>query len=180
MAFPSDLVVTIPRLVTPRLVLRAFRPNDFADYEANMNDPEATKYTSRPASGDRTMWWSFAAQTAGWVLGGAGWWAVEHRETAQTVGMVGVFIRDSAPDDYEIGWSIYRAFWRQGYAAEAARAALDYAFVGHHAPRVVAHIDGANDASIAVSKKLGMTYEKDIDFYGKPIGRYLVSRPNTD
>lgn len=170
----SALTVSVPRLPTPRLVLRAFQSRDYPDYAVEMADPEATRFTARPA--ERAVWWSFAAASGGWVLDGAGWWAVELRETGRAIGLVGVFVRETAPEDFEIGWAIYRAHWRKGYAVEAARAALDYAFEGHRASKVIAHIDQENVASVAVGRKIGLVYEKDVDFFDKKIGRYLITR----
>jgi len=117
----------------------------------------------------------FLAASGSWVLQGAGWWSVEVRETGEVVGDVGAFVRETCPD-FEIGWTLYRRFWGRGFAIEAARAALAFTFESLHARRVVAHITAANAASVAVAQRLGMTYESDVDFFGEPIGRYVVER----
>ncbi len=104
-----------------------------------------------------------------------GWWALELRETGEVVGEVGAFLRETSPD-FEIGWNLYRRFWGQGFAIEGARAALAYTFEGHRAKRAIAHIASANRASIAVSEKLGMAFEAEVDFFGQPIGRYAIER----
>lgn len=174
MKVEDSLTITIPRLTTPRLLLREFRMADFDAYAANMVDPEATKFLSGPVD-RRTSWRTFLAATGSWVLNGAGWWALEVRETGEVVGEVGAFLRERCPD-FEIGWNLYRRFWGQGFAFEGARAALDYAFEGHGAKRVIAHIAAANTPSVAVSQKLGMTYESEVDFFGTPIGRYAIER----
>jgi RimJ/RimL family protein N-acetyltransferase len=56
----------------------------------------------------------------------------------------------------ELGWRLGRDFWGHGYAANAARIALDLARE-QRIRRVVAMIQDGNDASIAVARKLGMT-----------------------
>ena len=168
------LTITIPHLPTPRLLLREFRAADFDGYAQNMADPEATKFLSGTVD-RRTAWRLFSAATGSWVLNGAGWWTLEVRETGEVVGEVGAFVRETCPD-FEIGWNLYRRFWRHGLAIEAAKAALDFTFESHRAKRVIAHIASANSASIAVSTKLGMTYENDVDFFGEQIGRYAIER----
>jgi RimJ/RimL family protein N-acetyltransferase len=174
MSDAAFVTVTIPRITTARLLLREFREADFEDYAANMADPEATKFLSGGADrrGARRI---FQAAAGSWVLQGAGWWSVENRETGEVVGDVGTFLRETCPD-YEIGWTLYRRFWGQGFASEAAKAALAFTFESHRAKRVIAHIKAENTASVAVGQRLGMTYESDVDFFGEPIGRYAIER----
>lgn len=166
--------VTVPRVQTERLLLREPRRTDFEEFAANAADPEATVYLSG-VSDRRTAWRIWLAATGAWVLDGKGWWAIEHRESRAMVGTVGVFVRESAPD-FEIGWTVFRPHWRKGYAAEAAQAALDHALGEYGAARVIAYIDPKNEASIGVSKRLGMHYEGVADFYGQPSSRYAIER----
>jgi RimJ/RimL family protein N-acetyltransferase len=166
-------VVSIPRIATPRLSLREFRMPDFDAYAANAADPEATKFLSGPTD-RRSAWRIFSAGAGSWVVQGAGWWALEVRETGAVVGNVGAFFREGCPD-LEVGWTLYRRHWGQGYAIEGAKAALAYGIEKHRPTRVIAHIAHANSASIAVSKKLGMTYETEVDFFGERCGRYLLT-----
>jgi len=174
MKVEGSLTLTIPRLTTPRLLLREYRMADFDAYAENMAEPEATKFLSGTVD-RRAAWRMFSAATGSWVLNGAGWWALEVRETGEVVGEVGAFLRERCPD-FEIGWNLYRRFWGQGFAIEGARAALDFTFESHRARRVIAHIAAANTASFAVGQKLGMTYECEVDFFGAPIGRYAIER----
>jgi RimJ/RimL family protein N-acetyltransferase len=107
------------------------------------------------------------------MLRGAGWWAAELRETGEVVGTVGAFFREASPE-LEIGWSIYRRFWRRGFATEAAAAALAFAVERHSAEWVIAHISAENLASVRVAEHLGMRYERDVDFFGMTIGRFVI------
>jgi RimJ/RimL family protein N-acetyltransferase len=148
---------------------------DFDAYATNLTDPVATKFTSG-LQDRRAAWRSFAAQTGSWLLNGGGWWAVEQREGGAVVGTVGAFFRETDATLVELGWSFYRPYWGQGFASEAAAAALRYALDTHGGRQVVAHISAENFASIGVSKHLGMKYERDVDFYGEPVGRYVLMR----
>lgn len=172
---PSAALVSIPRLTTARLLLREFRMADFEAYAANLADPAATTFTGGPCD-RRAAWRAFAAQTGSWVLNGGGWWAVEQREGGAFVGTVGTFVRETAEDRVELGWSLHPAYWGQGFATEAAAAALQFALDTRGAREVIAHIAAANLASLGVSKHLGMKYDADVDFYGEPIGRYVFTR----
>jgi RimJ/RimL family protein N-acetyltransferase len=55
----------------------------------------------------------------------------------------------------EIGWTVARAHWGKGYAAEAARAAVEWAHDQLGAGHIVSLIDPGNEQSIRVAEKLG-------------------------
>jgi RimJ/RimL family protein N-acetyltransferase len=105
----------------------------------------------------------------------SGWWAVELREPTEVVGWVGAFFRETSPH-LEVGWTFRPKFWRQGFATEAARAALAYGIEKYDARRVIAHIANANVASVKVSQNLGMRYEADIPFFDDVVGLYALER----
>jgi RimJ/RimL family protein N-acetyltransferase len=171
---------SIERITTPRLLLRELRLTDFETYARHRAVPEANVYVGG-AVDRRNAWRMFASLTGQWMVTGAGWWAVEVRDTAEFIGVVGAFYRDTSLPlepwtDIELGWSLFQPHWGNGYATEAARAALTFAFEHHRAPRAIAHIAAANVASVGVAKKIGMAYEREVDFYGEPISRYVLAR----
>jgi RimJ/RimL family protein N-acetyltransferase len=164
--------VSVPHLRTPRLTLREYRVSDFDAFAANLADPVAAAYIGNHDR--RSAWRVFGCNTGEWILRGAGWWAVELRESGALVGNVGAFFRETWPE-IEIGWNVFRPYWRQGIAAEAAGEILRYVFEVRRERRATALIDPMNAPSLRVAARLGMTYESDADFYGKPIGRHVKS-----
>jgi [ribosomal protein S5]-alanine N-acetyltransferase len=58
--------------------------------------------------------------------------------------------------EWEIGWALHRDVWGKGYATEAARAMLGFAFSELGVHRVVAFCNALNTASYRVMEKLGM------------------------
>jgi RimJ/RimL family protein N-acetyltransferase len=64
----------------------------------------------------------------------------------------------------EVGWRLARPFWGQGFALEAARAALQFGFEEIHLMEVVAHASVRNDRSRRVMAKLGMSHDGAEDF----------------
>ena len=66
--------------------------------------------------------------------------------------------------DHEIGWLIREDRWRRGYAEEAVRAILEWAFLRVGAPHVVALTSTSNEPSWRLMEKLGMTRREDLDF----------------
>ena len=82
------------------------------------------------------------------------------KETGELVGHCGIKRVDNALahnlGDYEVGWLVREDRWRRGYAEEAMRAVLDWAFGRVGAPFVVALTSDLNVASWKLMEKLGM------------------------
>lgn len=169
----ETMSVAIPRVVTPRLVLRAYKRSDFEAYRENSADPLAVAFTGGVVD-SRTAWRFFCAGTGGWILGTGGWLAVTLPADDRMIGVVGAFRREIAPDLVEVGWTIFRDHWRNGYAAEAAKGMVDLAFDEWKEDRVIAYIAATNTASLGVARSIGMTYDGEGSFYGEPCGRYAI------
>jgi RimJ/RimL family protein N-acetyltransferase len=164
----NPFTVSVPHLQTERLMLREYRRDDF--------DVFADHCSTHFAPADRhTAWRIFSSHAGLWLIHGAGWWAVEERQTGQLVGSVGAFFREESTV-MELGWNTYSAFWGQGFANEAAAAALNYALEIRREPKVRALIASANESSLRVARRLGLTYETETELYGKAIGSYTRER----
>jgi ribosomal-protein-alanine N-acetyltransferase len=58
--------------------------------------------------------------------------------------------------EWEVGWAVHPDEWGKGFATEAARGMIDWAFTQFGLHRVVAFCHVDNAASIRVMEKLGM------------------------
>jgi RimJ/RimL family protein N-acetyltransferase len=67
---------------------------------------------------------------------------------------------------FELGWGLAKPQWGRGYAIEAARAALRYAFEELRRERVISLIRPANARSIRVAETLGETLAGDTQLLG--------------
>ncbi len=104
----SGFTNSVPYLYTERLMLREYRRQDFDVFAAHLADPVSAAHLV-PA--DRhAAWRIFCSQAGLWLLHGAGWWAVEEKETGRPVGNIGAFFREDSTV-MELGWNTYRAFW---------------------------------------------------------------------
>lgn len=143
----------IPTLETERLVLRALRRSDIDDYAALNADPDVMCHIG--GVWDRGRSWRHLAFLIGhWPLGGAGMWALEHKETGAFVGIVGFSEPEGWPG-FELAGKLVRRWWRHGYATEAARAALAHAFDVLEKDRVISLVRPHNRASIRFVERLG-------------------------
>lgn len=98
---------------------------------------------------------------------GLGFWALEHAETGRFLGFTGLSVpRFEAhfTPAVEIGWRLSRAAWGHGYAAEAARRALTFAFTDLSLPEIVSFTSTTNLRSQAVMARIGMTHDSAGDF----------------
>ncbi|WP_375290584.1 GNAT family N-acetyltransferase [Qipengyuania sp.] len=90
------------------------------------------------------------------------------KDTGELVGHCGIKRVDNAlahnQGDHEIGWLVREDRWRRGYAEEAMRAVLEWAFGRVGAPHVVALTSRMNEASWRLMEKLGMRRRTDLDF----------------
>lgn len=164
---------SIPLLQTERLRLREYRREDFDLFADHLVDPESSAHLG---SADRpTAWRIFSSQAGLWLLHGAGWWAIEDKQTGQLVGTVGAFYREQSAV-MEMGWNTYRAFWGKGIANEAAAAVLAYAFEVRHELKVQALVGAGNESSRRVAQRLGMSYEMETELHGKSISCYSIER----
>lgn len=80
--------------------------------------------------------------------------------SGEIIGEAGINVGDSRSASGSIFFTMSRAIWSQGYATEAAKAVLDFAFTGLNLHRVVATVHPENVASrTVITRKLGMQYE---------------------
>lgn len=153
-------------ITTERLLLRRWRPADLDPFAALNSDPEVMAEFPNPL--DRAASDALAAH-AQRLLATHGWgpWAVELRTQARFIGLVGLApVTFDAPftPAVEIAWRLSREAWGHGYATEAARAALSFAFDQLQLPRVVSFTSTTNLRSQAVMQRLGMTRTPGWDF----------------
>lgn len=167
----------IPTLTTERLRLRSFRKSDLDDYAALNADREVLRYLGGgPEPWDRGRASRHMAFLLGhWQVWGSGTWAVTHRESGAFLGMVGYSEPEGWPG-LELAWTLVRRSWGQGYATEAARAALNYAFNVWKRDRVISLIYPGNDASIRVAERLGERLEGTISHLGRELLCYGLDR----
>jgi RimJ/RimL family protein N-acetyltransferase len=173
-----------PPLKTERLVLRRWRYGDRAPFAAMNADPEVMEYFPAALTPDQSDALIDRIET-GFERRGFGFWALEVAETKQFIGFTGLSVpRFEAhfTPAVEIGWRLTRPSWGHGYASEAARRALAFAFTDLGLAEVVSFTSRTNLRSQAVMKRIGMTNDPADDFdrpaldEGHPLRRHVLWR----
>jgi len=163
------------RLETERLILRMFRESDTDAYAEMMADPEVMRFLGGRPLPRAEAWRSMALMLGHWQLRGYGFWAVEERASGEMVGRVGCWRPEGWPG-LEVGWTLRRSFWGRGYATEAARASVDYAFTALEQARVISLIAPENAGSIRVAERLGERPAGEWEVFGTKVIVYAVGR----
>lgn len=151
---------------TPRLLMRGWRESDLAPYAALNADPEVTRYLAGPLTREQSDAMVERIER-GFAEHGFGLWAVEIVATGEFVGFTGLSVpgfEAHFTPAVEVGWRLARAAWGNGYATEAARAAVAYGFGEAGLDEIVSFTTAANRASRAVMQRLGMTRDPADDF----------------
>jgi RimJ/RimL family protein N-acetyltransferase len=174
----SPDTIRIPKLSTPRLLLRALVAEDFEAYAAMMADPSVTRHLGDGRPLTRTAAWFQMAMFAGhWVLHGFGLWAVEERATGRFIGRIGCHEPEGFPV-FELAYTLAPEAWGKGYAREGADAALRYAREVLGRTAIASIIRPANAASIRVAQSLGAKAAETVEFFGAPAVLYRYAAPS--
>ena len=163
-----------PVLTTERLVLRPYRPQDLDAQASCLADPEVVRYIGGTPVLREDAWRKMLTAPGLWDWFGYGYWAVERREDGAWLGQIGFadFKRDMTPSIEglpEMGWIFAPDAQGQGYASEAAAAALDWADRTLRAPEIVAIIDVENAPSIRVAEKAGFDAREEARYRDETI-----------
>lgn len=167
----------VPVIETERLILREFREDDFPVYEKLAADPDVMRFLGGKTQTQVEAWRHMAFMVGHWTLRGYGYFAAEEKATRQFIGRVG-FTNPTGWPGFELGWTIAPSHQGRGFASEAARRLLDYAFTELDRSHVISLIHRDNTPSRRVAERLGEKVEGETEVLGMPVLIYGIDRPN--
>lgn len=146
-----------PVLTTERLILRAPGPQDWPLWRDFIATDRA-RFVGGPVGPDKA-WRAFGHVIGHWVLRGFGSFVFCARGGDRALGLTGPWFPEGWPEP-EIGWTLWDSTREgQGYAAEAATAALGHAFRTLGWTTAVSYIAPDNTRSQALARRLGAVPE---------------------
>jgi [ribosomal protein S5]-alanine N-acetyltransferase len=153
-------ITTPPIINTERLILRLVDRDDLpALFDVNC-DPAVTRflpYSAWQTMDDANDWYE---RTLKRQETGAAWqFAIVLRATARALGTCLLFNFDEGSRRAETGYVLGQAYWSKGYASEAMRGLIAYAFGTLDLRRLEAQINPQNLASCALIERLGFERE---------------------
>jgi RimJ/RimL family protein N-acetyltransferase len=176
-------------LSTDRLILRTWKSDDIPLMAAISSDPlvmEHFPYTQDLAATQKLI----AHIQDHYEKYGYCLYALEIKNTGEFIGFVGLnhpsfdipgFIPKSLPI-VEIGWRLSSTHWGKGYATEAAKAVLKYAFNELNLKEIISFTVPANIKSRRVMEKIGLHHSETDDFNhpkideGSPLKQHVLYR----
>ncbi|MER6916645.1 GNAT family N-acetyltransferase [Streptomyces sp. NPDC000594] len=159
---------------TERLSLRPFRVED-AELFVSLHADERVNHYVGAYSLDKAVDRLRMSQRQ-WAERGHGILAVHRKEDDAFIGRCGLTHWENF-DETEIGWTLTADSWGRGYATEAARAVLDWAFTAVKTDYFTAMIHPGNTASVRVAERLGFTPLRDDTMFGRGVTIYSVDHP---
>lgn len=159
----------IPEIETERLILRRPVSADIEHWVGFLGDPDFGRYVPRSRAnrtpreraertirGLQALWEQQPLSAMGW--------AITRKGDSQFIGQCNI---DALPEtnDMELSYLLGKPYWGQGFATEAARAAVCFGFEHTTWDRIVAGVVPANVASWRVLEHLGFVHEKDVNYY---------------
>lgn len=141
---------------TERLAFRKWTADDLTLAESLWCDPEVMRFIGGPYSQEEIVA-RIERELANDATHGVQYWPIFTRDGNAFAGCCGLKPHQDERHRLEIGFQLRPAFWRAGYASEAARAVIAYAFDALEATTLFAGRHPRNEASHALLVKLGFT-----------------------
>ncbi len=169
-----------PTLETSRLILRPPIQEDFEDYAALGREEETMRYIGGLML-PHTAWRFMASVAGSWALLGHGMFSVIEKQTGRWIGRLGPWYPGGESGGWpgpEVGWGLIASAQGKGYAAEGARASIDYVFDELGWEHVIHCIHKDNAPSIRLAERLGSYRQREdvrlpppmdvaVDIYGQ-------------
>lgn len=164
--------------------MRPWRDSDRAAFAVMNDDPDVMRYLPAMLTAEESSALVDRIE-AHFAEHGFGLWALEVPGVAPFIGYCGllrVHFEAHFTPAVEIGWRLARPYWDQGYATEAARAALEWGFINFNVDEIVSFTVPANKRSRRVMERIGMSHDPADDFdhprlpAGHPLERHVLYR----
>lgn len=159
-----------------RLIVRQLTLQDTPGLTEILSDPEVMKFSVRGVCDeDETR------QFIDWCLEcylshGVGPWALLEKASGCLIGFCG--IGPELVDDVEeinLGYRLAPGFWNQGFATEAVKGVISYAFDQTHLESVVVIIEPEHTASVRVTEKAGFGDYTIHEFHDRTVRLYRMT-----
>lgn len=172
----ADFLMSVADLVTPRLLLTQCEEAELGELHKLWNEPVIGRYLWK----GQLISLDQAAQILQESLLlrkkiGVGLWLIRLWPDCHVIGFCG-FGPDDNMEDTLLVYGLRPEEQRKGFALEATRAVLAYAFANEAFSRIYAHADTENQRSRTLLLRLGMRFEKEICAGERSVMRYVLLR----
>lgn len=161
---------------TERLVARKLSHQDVPVLAKILSDPEVMKFSVRGVCDEEAT-----RKFVDWCLEcyssrGIGPWALSEKGSGDLIGFCGVGPElIGEVEEVNLGYRLARRFWNQGFATEAVKGVMQYAFDQKHCESVVVIIEPEHTASVRVTEKAGFGDYTVQEFHNRPVCLYRMT-----
>jgi [ribosomal protein S5]-alanine N-acetyltransferase len=165
-------------LETERLVLRRLTRDDVDAIFAMIGDPVAMQYYPRRFEHKDAEEW-IERNLHRYAEDGYGLYAAVLKTDGDVIGDCGLVAQQiEGHAEIEVGYHLRRDQWGHGYATEAARGCMEYAFDTLDAAKVISLIRPENLPSRRVAERNGMQVERQMMYFERTHLMYAKSKPS--
>jgi ribosomal-protein-alanine N-acetyltransferase len=166
-----------PKLVTPRLLLRAPGERDIPAWFARATDVDSASLAGDPVPDDISSgkrWLARSRQR--FADGQAIRWSIDRTGISDAIGTITLSFSATDAKAAALGFVLARAHWGLGLASEAAREVLRCGFETLALEQVEAEAAVRNSASLRIFAKLGFKHIGSFidEFDGEPCERFVL------
>jgi [ribosomal protein S5]-alanine N-acetyltransferase len=163
---------------TERLILREFTPEDAAENYRIYHNPENMEFMGNPPPSIEAEREQINLHIDNYYQKfGFGLWATILKENNRLLGRCGLLYQSiEGKQELEISYLIDKPYWGRGLVTEGSREIVRLGFEKFNFPRIIAIIHPQNSASIRVAEKIGMKYERDVNYkqFGR-VAKYILT-----
>jgi ribosomal-protein-alanine N-acetyltransferase len=160
MQFFENVFTRLPELTTPRLTLRSMRMGDARDIFEYSCDPQVARHVLWDAHQNIHQTRAYIRYVLRQYRAGMpSSFCIQLKDTGKVIGTIGFMWVSAENRSAEVGYSLSRTYWNQGYMTEALAAILRFGFETLNLNRIEAQHESDNPASGRVMVKVGMLRE---------------------
>lgn len=166
-------------LNTERLYTRFLVPDDSREWAKFFEDEEAVQYFPGFVTSNKepvNPW--VEKQIIRYKEKRYGLQALINKQTGEFIGQCGLLLQEiDGRQELEVAYHIFKKYWGQSYAPEAAKAFIRYGFENKLAPSIISIIDVRNIQSQRVADKNGLEREKQTQWADLDVFVYRIEKP---
>jgi [ribosomal protein S5]-alanine N-acetyltransferase len=173
---PRVILTADSCIETARLIVRGFTLDDLDQIAEVFGDPQVMWTKPGTMTPEQTRTWLEGALQR-YDSDGMSECAVVLRSTDRVIGDCGLVMREIESERLpEFNWDLRSDMWGNGYATEAARGVLTHS-AGLGLRRICALIKKQNERSKRVAARLGMRFERRVEWEGGPWDLWVIELP---
>lgn len=161
----SSSVDPRPALASQRLRGEPVEPRHAVAMASVLQDPEIFRFLDDDPPSVEHLERQYGYLRGGKSPDGAEHWLtwilVPNAPPTDPIGFVQATVKE--PESVHVAYVLNPRYWGRGYAREAVGELLNVVFAAYRVQRAVAEMDTRNQASIALVRALGFSYEKTVE-----------------